>query len=121
MPALALDAHLSHALVAALRRQGLDAAHIADWRDGRYRTADDAALLQAAAADERLLVTYDTSTLPLTAFQFLAAGVPFAGVLVLSSRIKQTDIGGQLAAILAECEGRPDQAWANAVVYTRRR
>lgn len=121
MPALVLDAHLGHALAAALRQRGVDAWHVSLWRDGHYRRADDSTLLQAAAADGRILVTHDTSTVPLAAYQFLADGMPFAGVVVLSSRIKRTDIGAHLVAIMAELEGRPAQAWTSAVVYAGRR
>jgi predicted nuclease of predicted toxin-antitoxin system len=121
MPPLLLDAHLARALAEALARRGVDAVHLATWQDGRWRMADDDVVLAAAAAAGRVIVTLDAATLPAIARRWSEEGRPHAGLLVLSSRLNQRDIGGQLEAILATVDEREDRPWANLVVFARRR
>ena len=120
MPPLLLDAHLARALADALARRGYDVVHITTWQAGRWRTVDDETLLVAAAAASRVIITLDAATLPALARRWREEGRSHAGLLVLSSRMNQRDIGGQLAAILAALGEMGEQPWANHVVYGRR-
>jgi predicted nuclease of predicted toxin-antitoxin system len=113
-----VDSQLPRALATALRQRGHDAVHLADWHAGAYRNAADPDLLRLAVPEQRIIITFDLATLPRDAYQFLADGTPFAGVLVLTHSVGQTDIGAQLAAVLAELSRRSD--WDNCVVYAQR-
>lgn len=118
MPALLVDSQLARALATALRERGHDAIHLADWHGGAHRNARDSDLLRLAALEGRVIITYDRATLPRDAYELLAMGTSFAGVLVVTRSVGQADIGAQLAAIVPEIAGRTH--WSNTVVYTRR-
>jgi hypothetical protein len=119
--ALLLEAHLGHALAEALNRRGIDTVHASTWQQGYWRTADDETLLAAATAAGRILVSFDGSTLPAVAYRWTAEGRPHAGLLMLSSRIHQQDIGRQLETILATLDEWAGQSWTDRVAYARRR
>jgi predicted nuclease of predicted toxin-antitoxin system len=113
--AFLVDSQLPRALAKALAGRGHDALHVADWRGGAHRNARDPDLLALAAREGRAIITYDLTTFPNDAYDLLAAGKPFAGVLVVTRAIGQTDIGRQVAAVaavIAEYDG-----FENAVIY----
>jgi predicted nuclease of predicted toxin-antitoxin system len=120
-PALLLDSHLAHALAAALRRLGFDADHVAHWRGGSLRDADDVSLMRAATHSGRILVTRDTATLPTSAFALISDGEKVSGVMVISSRIRADDVSAQRTAIQAVLAHRPAAGdWQDVVVYAAR-
>jgi predicted nuclease of predicted toxin-antitoxin system len=121
MPRLLLDANLPRALATALQRRGVDAVPLADWRDGRWRDADDERLLAAAAAEGRVLVTLDAATVPETAWRWVEAGRSHAGVLVITSRINQADVGALVRAVQAAVDRLGGRPWRDLVVYGQRR
>lgn len=119
-PGLLLDALLSHALTAELVRHGVDAVHIATWQAGRWRTADDESLLRVATIHERVLVSLDAATLPDIARLWVEEQREHAGLLILSARISQSDVGGQLKAIHNALDAMHDQTWVNQTYFARR-
>lgn len=58
---LLLDEHLSPKLVAAVRAlaPALDVASIHHWQDAQFTNQPDERILRAAAAQDRVLVTFD--------------------------------------------------------------
>ena len=118
---LLLDAHLPLALADALRRAGIEADHVATWRGGALRPADDRTLLREAARAGRAFVTRDTSTVPPEAFALIGDGEPTGGVIVISSRIRADDVSAHLAALVADVARRPTAAeWRDVVSYAAR-
>ncbi len=122
-PRFLVDANLGHALVEAMRQAGPDAIHVSAWEAGRFRQVDDETLLAAAVSAGRVLVTFDGSTVPAIVWSWVGADPPrrHAGVLVVSSRISQADVRGQLAAIMAAVDQMAGRPWDDRVVYARRR
>lgn len=115
---LLLDAHLPTALAVQLRQRGHDAAIVAEWQDGRWRTAPDQALLAAAHADRRLLVTFDAATIPPLLKLWAETSQHHAGVILVSSRsFAPNDIGGLLRAILRVTEQMGDLDWEDRVIF----
>jgi predicted nuclease of predicted toxin-antitoxin system len=117
-PTLLLDTHLSIALAAALATRGLDVILAKDWQDEDLRNAPDSTILAAATAVGRVVVTRDAKTFPALAGRWTAAGRSHAGLLVLSPRIGNRDIGTQLRSILNAIEDIGDDTWTDRVVYT---
>lgn len=54
---LLVDANLSPRVAAGLNDAGLDAVHVVDWQLGK---ASDLAILDAASADDRTIISSDT-------------------------------------------------------------
>lgn len=54
---LLVDANLSPRVAAGLNDAGLDAVHVVDWQLGEAR---DLAILEAASADDRTIISSDT-------------------------------------------------------------
>jgi uncharacterized protein DUF5615 len=100
---LLLDTHIAKGTVAALQRYcpGVDAAQIADWRGGRFRTADDAAILTACSEDGRVLVTYDQRTIPGLLRLWAAEERPHAGVIFCDENSLPARSAGAVAKALA--------------------
>jgi predicted nuclease of predicted toxin-antitoxin system len=121
MPPLLLDAHLPRALAAALRQRGVDVLPLADWRGGQLRDAADERLLAAAWEEGRVLVTLDAATLPEVAWRWVEAGHSHAGLLVITSRVNQADVGALVRAVSEALERMADRSWRNLVVYGQRR
>jgi len=80
---LLLDCHIKKASVQALQRlcPDADVVHVADWRGGALRSAEDAEILQACFEENRVLVTYDQRTIPVLLRRWAAEERPHAGVI----------------------------------------
>jgi hypothetical protein len=78
-----LDCHISKATVPALRKRlpGLDAQHIADWRDGAYLSASDEDILSECHRERRLFVTFDQRTIPDLLRLWVSEQRPHSGVV----------------------------------------
>ena len=63
---LLFDCPIAKAALAALRKAApsLHADHLADWRGGAFRRADDAEVLSACHSERRVFVTFDQRTIP---------------------------------------------------------
>ena len=100
---LLLDIHISKATVAALQSNfpRIDVAHIADWRGGVFRSADDADILAACFEEERVLVTYDQRTIPSLLRLWATEERPHAGVIFGDANTVAPGNPGAVARALA--------------------
>jgi hypothetical protein len=115
---LVTDSHVPPAVAKAARKLApLDIVPLRDWHGGLYLHEADARLL-ALAWDERVtLVTYDLNTFPLTVKERLEAGLSHAGMVYVSARFRQNDIGGIARGLarLWRAERAPD--WTNRIRF----
>src|SRR3954454_861162 len=97
---LLLDAHFSQTVSRALREGGADAVTLDEWHDGLYRHRPDHVILEAAAAEARILVTYDNRILSDILIAWATIGRSHAGVVFVNNRtIRQQDVGGLVRAL----------------------
>lgn len=79
---------------------------MAHWHHGRLRQARDEDILIAALEADLLLVSYDVGTIPAIVHDWLAEGRSSPQVaLIHSHAIRQQDIGGIVAGIIALYDG----------------
>src|SRR5579872_3646488 len=81
-------------------------------QDEGLRQTPDSEILEWAAAQGRVLLTHDVSTVPPAAYQRVAAGKPLAGVFVVSDRMP---IGQAIAEILFLSEDVAPDEWKDQV------
>ncbi len=93
---LASDADIHGEVVRGLVRREpvLDLVRV---QDVGLRTAEDTAILEWAAAEDRVLISRDRKTLVGAAYDRVKAGLPMPGVLVLGNRL---NIGQAIEEIL---------------------
>ena len=79
---LATDENISKRLLRGLfrREAGLDLVRV---QDVGLAGADDPTILDWAATDRRVLLTYDTATMPRHVYDRVARGRPMSGVVVI--------------------------------------
>ena len=105
---LFLDAHVSGRVIArALRERGHDvrAANEESQLDGW----EDESLLELAAAEQRIMITFNVKDFPRIVVVWAAAGRHHAGCLILVG-IDHGELGLILRVIDAALNGRPDPA-----------
>ncbi len=99
---------------------GIDVAHLADWRGGAYRTAEDELILTACFEEGRSLVSYDQRTIPAVLRRWATEERPHAGVIFGDINTVPANHPGAvaraLAALVEECSGSD---MTNAVLYLR--
>lgn len=83
---LAADENFNSDIVRGLLRRKAD-IDIVRLQDVGLSGADDAAILEWAAQQGRVLVTHDVSTLTKYAYARISAGQPMPGVFEVSSRV----------------------------------
>ena len=119
---LLLDSHVSPEVARQLLDRCIDAVALPNWLDGTYRSAPDDAVLTAARADGRTLVTYDLLTIPPLLKEWTESGRHHAGVILVDERsLRQSDIGGQLRALLALAVRSGEEPWEDRVVFLTKR
>lgn len=117
---LLLETHLRAALAVQLRRNGVDAVALQEWRGGEYRTAADEDILAAAFEEGRVLVTFDVNTIMPLVEEWAAAGRHHAGVIFVHSRtFPPDDIGRMLRALLAQIAAVGDEEWRDRTEFLR--
>ncbi len=102
MPRLLLDEHLPRAVATQVRvhRPGVEIAIIADWQDGAFRKASDAAILAAARETGWVLVTSDLKTIMPLVREWSARGIPHGGVVFVNrSTFPAHDLGRLIQAL----------------------
>lgn len=117
---LFLDAHVSGRVIArALRKRGHDvrAANEEPQLDGW----DDEPLLELAAAEQRIMITFNVKDFPRIATEWAAAGKHHAGCLILVG-IDHGEFGLILRVIDSAFAVRPDPAaWRDYTAWGTRR
>lgn len=81
---LLLDEHISPLVTARLRALGHDAVAVTERDD--LRGASDDRILEAAVAQDRVLVTYDVRDFGSLGARMAEAGEPHPGIVLVSSR-----------------------------------
>ena len=120
---LLLDSHIKKAAVTALERRcpELHVLHIADWRGGVFRTADDADILIACAEEGRVFVTYDQRTIPGLLRRWAAEDRSHAGVIFGDSdSVPANDPGAVAVALSALVKELGGSDMTDVVRYLRR-
>jgi len=119
---LLLDGHIKKAAVAALQRRcpGIEVAHLADWRGGAFRTAQDADILAACFEEGRSFVSYDQRTIPGLLRRWAAEERPWAGVIFGDTdTVPANDPGAVARALAALVEETAGSDMTNSVLYLR--
>jgi predicted nuclease of predicted toxin-antitoxin system len=94
-----------------LRRPDLDLRRT---QDVGLEEADDPAILEWAAVNDRILLTHDHATMPDFAYVRVVAGQPMPGVFVLNDHISIRQAINELLLVDA-CSEQAE--WAGLVVY----
>lgn len=119
---LLLDCHITKAVANTLQRRsrGLDVVHIADWRGGLYRAADDGDVLAACFDEGRILVTYDQQTIPVLLRRWAGEDKAHAGVIFGDANtVPPNRVGVVVSALAALVEELSDSDMTNVVRYLR--
>lgn len=117
---LLLDAHVSGRVIArALRERSHDVR--ATNEESQLEGWEDDALLELAAAEGRIMVTFNVKDFPRVVRDSAAAGKHHAGCLILVE-IDHGEFGIILRVIDAAFVGRPEQAdWRDYAAWGTRR
>ncbi|MCX6360138.1 MAG: DUF5615 family PIN-like protein [Armatimonadetes bacterium] len=116
---LLLDENISPVVAeqVALKRPDIDVIGIHCWRDGAFLGAPDEAVLEAANAEGRTLVTYDTQILSELRFHF-DQGIPFAGLVFIDgASIPSNDFGALVRALIGLWDREKEATWANRLLF----
>jgi hypothetical protein len=113
MLALAADENLNNDIVRGLLRRNpeLDIVRV---QDAGLAGADDATVLAWVAAEGRVLVTHDVSTLTHYAYRRVRAGEPMPGVFEVSRSIS---VGQAIEDLLLLAECSLEGEWEGQVRY----
>ena len=92
---LVTDSHIPPAVARTARKfVPRDIMPLRDWHAGIYLHESDERSLALAWDDRVTLITYDVNTFPLAVKERLEAGLSHAGVVYVSARYRQNNIGG---------------------------
>jgi hypothetical protein len=113
MLGLAFDENFNNDILRGLLRR-CPSLNVVRAQDAGLRSADDAAVLAWAAAESRLLVSHDVSTMVGFAFERVQAGKPMPGLVEVGSELSLATAIADLQ-LIAEC-GRTGE-WEGQVIY----
>jgi hypothetical protein len=116
---LLLDAHVSgHAIGRGLRNAGHDVLALDEHRE--LEGMDDPAVLELAALEERILVTFNVRDFPDILQRWAGERRSHAGCVIVVG-IAQNEFGLILRLLTRELMARPDQAaWEDLPVFLTR-
>jgi hypothetical protein len=118
---LILDIHVPAAVARSLQADRIDVVTAATWNRGLIRTAADDIILAAAAEEKRVLVSYDSKTLPPLAKDWVERGLHHAGVILIDDHtFRQNDIGGIVRALRRLVAEQGNDDWNDRMEYLRR-
>ena len=120
---LLLDSHIPPAVARELGRQcrGLEAVHLRDWHQGRFRNSPDPDLIDAASGEGLTLATYDLRTIPRLLRRLAAEGKHHAGVVLIDdATVPSSDVGGLVAALAALWRAHGKENWRDRCQFVRR-
>ena len=101
-----------------LRRRGLDAQALRDWREGRFLTRPDREILDAAHVEGRVLVTYDVRSIPGLIRSLAPSGFEHSGIIYVSDATIKANQIRLLADAIERClMGREGLAWSNLEMF----
>lgn len=115
---LVTDSHVPPAVAKAARKlAALDIIPLRDWHGGLYLNESDARLLVVAWEERVSLVTYDLNTFPLTVKERLETGLPHAGVIYVSARYRQNNIGAIARGLVTLWRAEKNEDWINRIRF----
>lgn len=119
---LLLDAHVSPAVARGLQSGGVDAVAVRDWQGGAFRSAPDDRLLEAAALEGRVLVSYDCRTLPPLLKEWAESGQHHGGVILVDEKtVRPNDVGGLIRALHVLAAANDELEWEDRVLFVQAR
>jgi len=110
---LLTDENIPIAVVRAVKRRRQD-VDILSVNDVGLRQTPDPKVLEWAANDDRIVVTYDRSTMIDDAIDRILKGLPMPGLFVLSPNIT---IGQTIDSILFVNDGSAHEEWRDLITY----
>ena len=110
---LLADENFNGDILRGLQRRvpAIDAPRV---QDLSIRGADDEAVLEWAAAEERMVLTHDVSTLIDFAWKRVASGRSHSGVAAVS---QQAPVGAVVADLMLLVECSADEEWADRILF----
>ena|ERR1041385_5280068 len=89
------DSHIPLAVTTAARKlAAIKITPLRDWHGGIYLHDADPRLLALAWEERITIATYDVNSFPLFVKSRLEAGLSHAGMIYISARFRQNDVGG---------------------------
>lgn len=120
---LLLDEHISPAVAAGLKRRlpRLTVRALAEWDNGAHLGRDDASCHGEAARQKLTLVTCDRRTIPPLLKTWTESGIHHAGVVFVDEKtIAQSDLGGQVRALVELARAALRWDWTDRVCFLER-
>lgn len=115
---LVTDSHVPPAVARAARKLGsVPISALRDWHEGAYLHESDARLLELAWEERTTLLTYDVNTFPLAVKERLEAGLSHAGMIYVSARYRQNDVGGIARGLVKLWRSEKALGWVNRVRF----
>jgi len=112
------DSHVPPTVAQAARKLApIAITLLREWQGGVPLHESDARLL-ALAWDERVtLMTYDLNTFPLTVKERMEDGLSHAGMIYVSARYRQNDIGGIARGLIKLWRAEKHLDWTNRIRF----
>lgn len=112
------DSHVSPATARAVRRLAAgEIIPLREWHGGIYLHEADPKLLAIAWQERLTIVTYDVNTFPLHVKARLEAGFDHAGVVYVSRRHRQDQVGAIARALAALWREHCREDWTNRIEF----
>ncbi|MEX0718475.1 MAG: DUF5615 family PIN-like protein [Planctomycetaceae bacterium] len=113
MVRFAADENFNNDIVRGLLRRTAD-VDIVRVQDAGLSGADDAAVLEWAAQEERVLLTHDAATITRFAYERVRTGQPMPGVFEVSRHVS---VGSAIDDLLLIAECSLDDEWEGQIRY----
>jgi hypothetical protein len=123
MTRLLLDEHISPEVAEGFRRRHgrPPILSLVEWEDGRFLGQPDELLLQEAAVQKLILVTYDRRTLPPLLKLWAESGLDHGGVVFVDEKtIPPGNFGGLIRALQQLVRETAGWDWKNRICFLRR-
>jgi len=112
------DSHVPPAVAQAVRRlAAMEITPLRMWQSGVHLHETDARLLALAWEERVTLVTYDLNTFPLTVKERMEQGLSHAGMIYVSARYRQNDIGGIARGLAKLWRVEKHLDWTNRIRF----
>jgi hypothetical protein len=112
------DSHIPPAVSKAARKLApMQITRLRDWHGGIYLNDSDPRLLALAWEESVTLATYDVNTFPLWVKNRLEAGLSHAGMIYISARLRQNDVGGIARGLVRLWRAERHLDWTNRIRF----
>jgi len=111
-----LDEHLSPKVAEICGKKCAISLH--HWKNGTLVGESDERILQAAAGEKLVLVTFDVNTIPRLLQDMAIQDESHTGVIFISTRsFAQNDSSGIASALLRMSENTKRESWLNRIAF----